>query len=187
MSEKPTYWVRSKQPNEIGVFGRRPVPARFNKLEDAKQYRRELNLRKGPFHPGYVIEEQVSLSAGFFWNSKKRDRWFLNGNSSGGAMPVAITSRLVSGVVIADVTGRLCFLEAALRDQVNELTVHKQTEIPPLAANSLVQRIFSVAENPFATSRENIYRTSCSGWIEWDCDYAQLAREGSEEAKNPFL
>ena len=36
-------------------------------------------------------------------------------------MPVAITSRLVSGVVIVDVTGRLCFLEVALRDQVNEL------------------------------------------------------------------
>jgi anti-sigma B factor antagonist len=42
-------------------------------------------------------------------------------NSSGGAMTVAITSRLVSGVVIVDVTGRLCFLEVALRDQVNEL------------------------------------------------------------------
>jgi len=74
MSEKPTYWVRSKQPNEIWIFGRRPVPAEFNNLEDAKQYRRELNLRKGPFHPGYVIEEQVSLPAGFFWNSKKHDR-----------------------------------------------------------------------------------------------------------------
>jgi anti-sigma B factor antagonist len=36
-------------------------------------------------------------------------------------MPVAITSRLVSGVVILDVTGRMCFLEVALRDQVNEL------------------------------------------------------------------
>ena len=36
-------------------------------------------------------------------------------------MPVAITSRLVSGVVIVDITGRLCFLEIALRDQVNEL------------------------------------------------------------------
>jgi len=36
-------------------------------------------------------------------------------------MPVEITSRLVSGVVILDVTGRLCFLEVALRDQVNEL------------------------------------------------------------------
>lgn len=116
MSEKPTYWVRSKQPNEIGVFGRRPVPAHFNKLEDAKLYRRELNLRKGPFHPGYVIEEQVSLPGGFFWNSKK-----LAANSSGGAMPVEITSRLVSGVVILDVTGRLCFLDVALRDQVNEL------------------------------------------------------------------
>jgi len=74
VSEKPTYWVRSKQPNEIGVFGRRPVPAHFNKLEDAKQYRHELNLRKGPFHPGYVIEEQVSLPGVLFWSSKKRDR-----------------------------------------------------------------------------------------------------------------
>jgi anti-sigma B factor antagonist len=36
-------------------------------------------------------------------------------------MSVAITSRLVSGVVIVDVTGRLCFLEVALRDQVKEL------------------------------------------------------------------
>ena len=36
-------------------------------------------------------------------------------------MPVAITSRLVSGVVIMDVTGRMCFLEVGLRDQVNEL------------------------------------------------------------------
>src|SRR5215472_2887884 len=36
-------------------------------------------------------------------------------------MSVAITSRLVSGVVIVDVTGRLCFLEVALRDQVDEL------------------------------------------------------------------
>lgn len=74
MSDKPTYWVRSKQPNEIGVFGRRPVPAQFNKLEDAKQYRRELNLRKGPFHLGYVIEEQVSLPCGFYWDSRRRDR-----------------------------------------------------------------------------------------------------------------
>jgi anti-sigma B factor antagonist len=36
-------------------------------------------------------------------------------------MPVEITSRLVSGVVILDVTGRLCFLEVALRDEVKEL------------------------------------------------------------------
>jgi hypothetical protein len=74
VSEKPIYWVRSKQPNEIGVFGRRPVPAQFNTLEDAKQYRRELNLRKGPFHPGYVIEEQAGLPGVFFWTSKKSDR-----------------------------------------------------------------------------------------------------------------
>jgi anti-sigma B factor antagonist len=41
-------------------------------------------------------------------------------NSSGGDMHVAITSRLVSGVVVVDVTGRLCFLEVALRDHINE-------------------------------------------------------------------
>jgi hypothetical protein len=61
VSTKPTYWVRSKQPDEIGVFGRRPVPAQFTQLEDAKQYCRELNFRRGPFHPGYVIEEQPGL------------------------------------------------------------------------------------------------------------------------------
>jgi len=72
VSEKPVYWVRSKQPNEIGVFGQRPVPAQFNKLEDAKHYRRELNLRRGAFHPGYVIEEQqASVPGPVYWNSKK--------------------------------------------------------------------------------------------------------------------
>ena len=58
MAAKPTYWVRSKQINEISGFGRMPVPAQFKKLEDAKQYRRELNLRKGAYHPGYFVEEQ---------------------------------------------------------------------------------------------------------------------------------
>jgi anti-sigma B factor antagonist len=36
-------------------------------------------------------------------------------------MPLAITSRIVSGVVILDLSGRLCFLEVSLRDRVNEL------------------------------------------------------------------
>jgi hypothetical protein len=57
---KTTYWVRSKQPNEISGFSRRPVPAQFINLDDAKEYRRELNLRRGPYHPGYIIEEQSS-------------------------------------------------------------------------------------------------------------------------------
>jgi hypothetical protein len=35
-----------------------PVPARFKLLEKAKLYCRELNLRKGPYHPGYFVEEQ---------------------------------------------------------------------------------------------------------------------------------
>jgi hypothetical protein len=57
MPTKPTYWVRSKQVNEISDFSRRPVPAGFKTLEKAKEYRRELNLRKGPYHPGYYVEE----------------------------------------------------------------------------------------------------------------------------------
>ena len=57
MSQKgPTYWVRSKQINEIGGFGRRPVPAKFKTLEKAQQYRLQLNLHRGAFHPGYFIE-----------------------------------------------------------------------------------------------------------------------------------
>lgn len=36
-------------------------------------------------------------------------------------MPLAITSRVVSNVVIVDVSGRMCFLEVGLRDHVNEL------------------------------------------------------------------
>ena len=58
MHAKPIYWVRSKQTNEISGFNRMPVPAQFKKLEDAKHYSRELNLRKGAFHPGYFVEEE---------------------------------------------------------------------------------------------------------------------------------
>jgi hypothetical protein len=56
--KKPTYWVRSKQVNETSDFGKHPVPAQFKTLEDAKLYRRELNLRRGAYHPGYFVEEQ---------------------------------------------------------------------------------------------------------------------------------
>jgi hypothetical protein len=55
---KPTYWVRSKQLNETGEFGGRPVPAKFKTLEEAELYRRHLNLHRGPYHPGYVAEVQ---------------------------------------------------------------------------------------------------------------------------------
>ena len=58
MHTKPTYWVRSRQTNEISGFGRMPTPAHFKKLEDAKEYRRELNLRRGPYHPGYFVEKE---------------------------------------------------------------------------------------------------------------------------------
>ena len=56
--KKTAYWVRSKQTNEIGDFGRHPVPARFERLEDAKDYRRQMNFRRGAFHPGYYIDEE---------------------------------------------------------------------------------------------------------------------------------
>jgi anti-sigma B factor antagonist len=36
-------------------------------------------------------------------------------------MSLAITSRIVSGVVIVDMSGKLCFLEFALCQQINEL------------------------------------------------------------------
>jgi hypothetical protein len=41
------------------------VPAQFKTLEEAKQYRRELSLRKGLYHPGYYIEEQDDSSPPF--------------------------------------------------------------------------------------------------------------------------
>jgi anti-sigma B factor antagonist len=36
-------------------------------------------------------------------------------------MPLVITSRLVSGVVIVDMNGRLCLLDLTLREHINEL------------------------------------------------------------------
>jgi hypothetical protein len=66
MPSMTTYWVRSKQPNEIGSFGRRPVPAQFKNVEDARQYQRELNLRRGAFHPGYFIDEESDLPVSYW-------------------------------------------------------------------------------------------------------------------------
>lgn len=39
----------------------------------------------------------------------------------GGVMPLAITSRLCSGVVIVEMSGRLSFLDFGLRETLNEL------------------------------------------------------------------
>lgn len=61
MLKKPTYWVRSKQLNETSDFARLPVPASFKTFEEAKLYRRELNLHKGAYHPGYFVEEQKDI------------------------------------------------------------------------------------------------------------------------------
>lgn len=59
MANKRAFWVLSKQLKEIGDFGRRRVPAQFKTREDAVRYCRELNLRKGAYHPGYFIEERI--------------------------------------------------------------------------------------------------------------------------------
>jgi hypothetical protein len=59
VANKRSFWVLSKQPKEIGGFGRNPVPAQFKTLEDAQQYCRNLNLKKGAYHPGYFIEERI--------------------------------------------------------------------------------------------------------------------------------
>jgi anti-sigma B factor antagonist len=36
-------------------------------------------------------------------------------------MSLAITSRFISGVVVVDISGRMCFLEIALQQHINEL------------------------------------------------------------------
>jgi hypothetical protein len=59
MANKRAFWVLSKQPKEIGTFGRMPIPAQFKTLEEAKMYCRQLNLRRGAYHPGYFIEERI--------------------------------------------------------------------------------------------------------------------------------
>jgi hypothetical protein len=53
--QKPTYWVRSKQ--TIGPNGT-PAPLKFKTLAAAKRRLLELNLCKGPYHPGYLLEVQ---------------------------------------------------------------------------------------------------------------------------------
>jgi hypothetical protein len=56
---KRSFWVLSKQPKEIGGFGKRPVPAQFKTVEEASKYCKELNLKRGAYHPGYFIEERI--------------------------------------------------------------------------------------------------------------------------------
>ena len=56
MPSEPTYWVRSRQINETETLSGRPVPAKFKSLGSANRFRRELNLRRGPYHPGYFVE-----------------------------------------------------------------------------------------------------------------------------------
>jgi len=53
--QKPTYWVRSKK--AIGKNGT-PAPFQFKTLAAAKRRLLELNLCRGPYHPGYLLEVQ---------------------------------------------------------------------------------------------------------------------------------
>jgi len=84
------------------------VPATFKTLEAAKQYRTELNLRRGAYHPWYFIERQE--------NARN-----LLTTSIGEMMRLTVTSRILSRAVIVDVSGRLCFLENSLSEHVDEL------------------------------------------------------------------
>jgi hypothetical protein len=59
VTKKRTFWVLSKQLKEIGGFGKRRVPAQFKTVEEAKKYCKELNLRRGVYHPGYFVEERI--------------------------------------------------------------------------------------------------------------------------------
>jgi hypothetical protein len=59
VAPKRAFWVISRQPKEIGKFGRRPVPAQFKTIKEASDYCRELNLCKGAYHPGYFVEERI--------------------------------------------------------------------------------------------------------------------------------
>ena len=59
MPKKTAFWVLSKNPKEIGDFGKRRVPAQFKTYEEAKRFCQELNLRRGVYHPGYYVEERI--------------------------------------------------------------------------------------------------------------------------------
>jgi hypothetical protein len=59
VANKRSFWVLSKQPREIGGFGKTPVPAQFKTVEEAQKYVKNLNLKKGAYHPGYFIEERI--------------------------------------------------------------------------------------------------------------------------------
>jgi hypothetical protein len=56
---KRAFWVLSKNVKEISGFGKKRIPSQFKTHEEAKKYCRELNLKKGAYHPGYFIEERI--------------------------------------------------------------------------------------------------------------------------------
>ena len=63
-------------------------------------------------------------------------------------MPVSIECRLVSDVVVVDISGRLCFLEVSLLRQINELLEQKHrnfvlnlTDVPYIDSFGLGQLV----------------------------------------------
>jgi hypothetical protein len=59
MPGKRAFWVLSRESKEISKYSRMKVPAQFKTIEEANRYCRELNLRRGAFHPGYFVEERI--------------------------------------------------------------------------------------------------------------------------------
>ena len=120
---KYAYWVRSKQANEISGFNRMPVPAHFATLREAEVYRRKLNLHRGPYHPGYIVEEKrMIVDAPFLLESERPGHpSSLTRPTTGEDVSLTVMSRIVSGIVIVDISGRLCVLENGLREHMNEL------------------------------------------------------------------
>ena len=120
---KNSYWVRSKQANEISGFNRMPVPAHFATLREAEVYRRKLNSIRGPYHPGYIVEENRIIVHPLFPLESERPNSAerLTGPPTGEDMTLTVMSRIVSGVIIVDISGRLCVLENGLREHINEL------------------------------------------------------------------
>jgi len=120
---KNAHWVRSKQANEISGFNRMPVPAHFATLREAEVYRRKLNSVRGPYHPGYIVEEnRMIVHPPFLLESERPSHPGISTRpTSGEDMSLTVMSRIVSGIVIVDISGRLCVLENGLREHMNEL------------------------------------------------------------------
>src|SRR2546425_12223222 len=76
-------------------------------------------MKRGRCLPGMTVDSNdtnlASRVAAF-----SADHLAVIARTSGEAMSLAITSRIVSGVVIVYIAGRLCILDVTLRERMNE-------------------------------------------------------------------